>query len=155
MMSNVENPNKTYAFANKLKNEIIKRSSKDVAVIPAYNYYAKKLCVEKGENYFADKYVVELSPDNNQLYMNWKYYPSFRVLDRQNLLKNISVFIMLFIYISIVCFTAVGIISYTRSVTIAINNKTLFNDLKRLGANNKYIEKCIKVQLKKYSLFPL
>ncbi len=154
VLFNVENPSETYDFANELKNEIINRSSKDVAVIPSYDEYAKKLSIEKGEKYYADKYYVELSPDNNLLFTDWKYYPSFRVLDRQDLIKNMSVFLMLFVYITIVCFITVAIISYTRSLTIAINNKTLFEDLKRLGANNKYIEKCIKVQLQKIFTIP-
>lgn len=154
VLFNVENPDKTYAFANELKNEIVKRSSMETAVSPYYDEYGKKLAEEKGEEYCYAKGHVELSPDNNQLYQDWKYYPSFGVLDRQDLIKNVSVFLMLFIYITIICFTAAGIISYTRSLTIAINNKTLFHDLKRLGASNKHIEKCIKIQLQKIFTIP-
>lgn len=150
VLFNVENPDETYAFANELKNEIIKRSSEDVAVSHYYDEYEKKL--EKEYNYLEQH--VELSPDNTQLFLDWKYYPSFGVLDRQDLMKNMAVFLMLFIYIAIVCFITVGIIAYTRSLTIAINNKTLFNDLKKLGANNKYIEKCIKTQLQKIFTIP-
>lgn len=62
---------------------------------------------------------------------------------------------MLFIYIAIVCFGAAGIITYTGSITIAINSKTLFDDLKRLGANKEYINNCIKAQLKKMGLTPI
>ncbi|MBI6873300.1 FtsX-like permease family protein [Clostridium aciditolerans] len=152
VLFNVKNPDKTYAFANDLKNEIIKRSSKAVAVSKFYDDYEKKLALEKGEKYYYES--INLSSDNNLLFQDWKYYPSFNVLDRQDIIKNMSVFLMLFIYIAIICFTAVAIIAYTRSITIAINNKTLFNDLKNLGANNKYIEKCIKVQLKKIFTIP-
>lgn len=153
VLFNVKNPNKTYVFANKLKNEIIKRSSETAAVTPHYDEYEKKLALEKGKKYYADKHV-NLSSDNNQLFLDWKYYPSFGVLNRQDSIKNMAVYLMLFIYITIICLTAVAIISYTRSITIAINNKTLFHDLKNLGANNKYIEKCIKVQLKKIFTIP-
>ncbi|MTI65670.1 MAG: ABC transporter permease [Firmicutes bacterium] len=154
VLFNVENPEKTYAFAKELKNEIIKRSSKKSAVNPYYDEYAKKIALEKGRNYYPYNYVVDLSTDNNSLFTNWKYYPSFGVLNRQDIMKNMSVFLLLFIYIAVICLTAIGIISYTRSVTIAINNKTLFESLKRLGANNKHIEKCIKVQLKKIFVVP-
>lgn len=152
VLFNVENPDKTYAFANNLKNEIISRSSEDVAVSPYYDEYEKKQS-EDGDKYYADQHV-KLSTDNNQLYLDWKYYPSFGVLDRQDVMKNMAVYLMLFIYIAIVCFAAVGIITYTRSVTIAINNKNLFDDLKRLGANHRYIEQCIKAQLKKVFTIP-
>lgn len=154
VLFNVENSDETYAFAKNLKNEIIKRSSEDVAVVPSYDDYAKKIANQKGEIYEPDKYPVELSPDNNLLVNDWKYYPQFKVLTRQDVIKNMAVFFMLFIYIALVCFIAVGVIAYTRSLTIAINNKNLFNDLKKLGANNKYIEKCIKVQLKKIFIIP-
>lgn len=151
VLFNVENPDKTYAFANKLKNEIITRSSDAVAVDNYYDDCEKKLAKEKGQEY---KHHVELSPENTQLFLDWKYYPSFTVLDRQDVLKNMAVFLMLFIFISIICFIAVAIISYTRSITIALNNKLLFDDLKRLGARNNYIERCIKVQLKKIFTIP-
>lgn len=154
VLFNVENPNKTYDFANELKNQIIKRSSKDAAVSKFHDDYAKKLSVEKGEKYYADDYKVDLAVDNNMLFLDWKYYPNFKILSRQDFMKNSAVFLMLFIYIAVVCFTAVAIISYTRSITIAINNQTLFDDLKKLGAKNKYIERCVKIQLKKIFLIP-
>ncbi|SHJ83413.1 FtsX-like permease family protein [Clostridium cavendishii DSM 21758] len=155
VLFNVKNPDKTYDFANKLKNEIIKRSSDDVAVDTSYDEYKNKL-VEKEEhkqNYKKQQHV-ELSSSNTQLFLNWKYYPSFTVLDHQDILKNIAVFLMLFIFISIICLIAVAIVSYIRSITIATNNKLLFDDLKRLGARNNYIERCIKIQLKKIFTIP-
>lgn len=153
VLFNVANPDKTYAFANKLKGEIINRSSNDVAVSPYYDEYKKELAIKSGEVYHQDK-NIKLNSDNNQLFIDWKYYPSFGVLNRQDIIKNAAVFLMLFIYIAIVCFAAVAIILYTRSITIAINNKVFFNDLKKLGANNSYISKCIKTQLKKIFFIP-
>lgn len=60
------------------------------------------LAQKKGEEYDYD-IKLELSPDNNQLFNEGKYYPMFKPLDKQDLLKNMAVFIMLFIYISIIC----------------------------------------------------
>lgn len=65
-----------------------------------------------------------------------------------------AVFLMLFTYIAIICFTATAIITYTRAVTIGIDNKQLFLDIKKLGGNNKYIENNIKKQLKKVFIYP-
>ncbi|MDO4542429.1 MAG: ABC transporter permease, partial [Bacillota bacterium] len=100
------------------------------------------------------QYTVDLSLDNNQLYLEWDYYPAFSVLEKQDLLKNIGVFLMLFVYISIICFTAVAVISYTRSITIALNNREMFRDLRLLGANEAYIKNVIRKQLSKLFLYP-
>jgi len=131
---NVKDADKTYAFAKELRNEIILRSSEESAVISSYDNFAKSLAMKNGEEYWADSYKVDLSVDNNQLFNDWKYYPQFNVLNSQDLVKNFAVFLMLFIYIAIICFAAVAIISYTRSITIGLDNKTMFMDLKKLGA---------------------
>lgn len=154
VLFNVVNPDKTYEFAKELKNEIILRSSKETAVIPSYDDFSKSKALENGEEYWADNYKIELTTDNNQLFLDWKYYPQFNVLNSQDLVKNMAVFLMLFIYISIICFAAVAIIAYTRSITIGLDNKALFMDLKHLGANKKYIETTIKKQLSKIFIYP-
>lgn len=154
VLFNVVNPEETYAFAKELRDKIILRSSEETAVISSYDDYVKSKAQENGEEYWADKYVIELSPDNNQLFYDWKYYPQFNVLNSQDLVKNMAVFLMLFIYIAIICFAAVAIIAYTRSITIGLDNKALFMDLKKLGANNKYIEATIKKQLAKIFIYP-
>ncbi|MEG2788563.1 MAG: FtsX-like permease family protein [Romboutsia sp.] len=153
VLFNVENADETYSFAKALKNEIINRSSQDVAVSTFYDEYEQMRAKENGEEYwYGDK--LELSEDNNQLFMEWKYYPMFKPLDQQDLLKNTAVFIMLFTYIAIICLAATAIIAYTRAVTIGLDNKKLFGDIKKLGANDKYIEKNIKKQLAKVFIYP-
>jgi len=154
VLFNVENPKETYFFAKELRDEIINRSSDNVAIIPSYDLYRKQLSEEKGEKYWADDYKVDLSVDNSQLFLDWKYYPRFNVVNSQDLIKNLAVALMLFIYIAIICFAAVAIIAYTRSITIAIDNKELFMNLKKLGANNKYIERSVKKQLAKIFIYP-
>ncbi len=68
------------------------------------------------EEYPSGEGHLKLDPDNNQLYLNWKYYPNFKILQSQDMIKNMAVFLMLFIYVAIICFTAVGIIAYTRGL---------------------------------------
>lgn len=161
VLFNVDNSKDTYAFANDLKAEIIKRTSKELGMFTGYDEYVKKRYESTGEKYFMDeRYTsgegpLKLEPDNNQLYLNWKYYPNFKILQSQDMIKNMAVFLMLFIYVAIICFAAVGIIAYTRGVTIAMNHKQVFMDLSRLGANNDYIKFCIKNQLKKVFSYPL
>lgn len=151
---NVQNVDTTYDFAKQLLSKFVSRSSQDVAVIPSYDEYMAKVSKENGVEYWPNEYNVELDPNSTELFLDWKYYPKFRILNQQNLVKNMAVFLMLFIFISIICFAAVTIIAYTRSLTIAINNKQLYDDLKRLGAKNSYIKRCIKQQLKKIFALP-
>lgn len=153
VLFNVINPEETYAFAKELKNEILKRSSDKVAFDTIYDEYEEKLAKEKGEEYYYGT-KIDLSPENTQLFRDWAYYPNFKPLDSQDILKNMAVFLMLFTYISIICFAAVAIITYTRAVTIGIDNKQLFSDIKKLGASDKYIENNIKKQLAKVFIYP-
>lgn len=149
-----------YDFASALKNEIIRRTPKDAAVASGYDHYMKAAAEAAGEIYFMDESyppgvgTLELSPENSNLYAMWRYYPTFKPLQQQDSIKNMAVFFMLFIYIGIICFAAIGIISYTRGITIAINYSQVFKDLKCLGADRKYISFCIKSQLKKIFFYP-
>lgn len=156
----VGNWEECYDFAKELKDEIIRRTPKDAAVFRGYDRYMKQEAEKAGEAYFMDtgwpagENELELSPLNSQLALSWKYYPAFKALQSQDTIKNMAVFFMLFIYIGIICFAAVGIISYTRGITIAMNYKQIFVDLRRLGGNKAYICFCIKSQLKKIFFYP-
>lgn len=161
VLFNVDKSTDTYAFASDLKSETIKRTPKEMGRNTVYDEYVKKRYESTGQKYFVDEEYpngegsLKLTPDNNQLYLQWKYYPNFKTLQSQDMIKNMAVFLMLFIYVGIICFTAVGIIAYTRGVTIAVNHKQIFMDLSRLGANNDYVKFCIRSQLKKVFSYPL
>lgn len=154
VLFNVKDFEKTYGFAQKLKDDIINKSSEKSAVIQAYDEYEKIKAVESGEEYWADQYKIDLNPENSNLFLDWKYYPSFKVLDKQDIVKNMAVFLMLFIYTSIICFATVSIIAYTRSIIIAVDNIGLFQNLKKLGASNLYIKNIIKWQIFKIFMYP-
>lgn len=149
-----------YDFAYDLKAEIIRHTPKDAAVLNGYDRFMKKTAQEAGEAYYMDTMypagegVLELTPDNAQLFAMWRYYPAFKPLQQQDTLKNMAVNFMLFIYIGIICYTAIGVIAYTRGITIAINYSQVFQDLKLLGADSKYVVFCIKSQLKKIFFYP-
>lgn len=68
----------------------------------------------------------------------WQYMPHFRVLDQNDFTKTVAVFLMLFAFVAIVCFAAVLVIAYTRCVTIALNSRQVYDDLRRLGASPRY-----------------
>ena len=54
--------------------------------------------------------------------------PQFRVLDQNDLIRTMAVFLMLFLFIAIVCFAAVIVIAYTRCMTIALTNRQVYDD---------------------------
>lgn len=150
----------SYDFADNLKNEIISRSPNSSAVMAYYDDFVKEKYQKRGEIYFVDEEYpagedeLELSPENGMLYLSWKYYPDFRILLKEDMLKNMAIFIMLFTYITIICLAAVGIIAYTRGISIAMNYRQVFENLTKLGANNKYVKFCIHSQLKKIFYYP-
>ena len=156
----VDNWKETYAFASALKKQIILRTSKAASVYAGYNNYVKYRYESQGIPYFMDEEYppgegsLKMDPENSMLSTSWRYYPQFKVLLAQDMLKNMSVYIMLFVYIAIVCLTAVGVIAYTRGVSIGINYKQVFVDLQRLGASHTYIRFCIRSQLRKIFFFP-
>lgn len=150
----------SYAFASQLKSEIIDRTPKEYAVSWAYDWFEERRCMEEGESYWLEQSYprgegsLDLSSDNSQLGFTWKYYPDFKILKDQDLMKNMAVMLMLFVYIAVICLAAVGIIAYTRGVSIAMNYRQVFVDLRRLGANRKYMLFCIRGQLVKVFFYP-
>ena len=65
-----------------------------------------------------------------------------------------AVFLMLFIFIAIVCFAAVVVIAFTRSLTIAITNRPVYDDLRRMGAPAAYLNRSPASQVPPVLLAP-
>lgn len=157
---NVEKWEESYDFASQLKNEIIDRTPKEHAVSWAYDWFEERKCMEEKKPYWLEESfprgegTLELSANNSQLGFSWKYYPDFKILKDQDLMKNMAVMLMLFVYIAVICLAAVGIIAYTRGVSIAMNYRQVFVDLRRLGADRKYMLFCIRGQLAKVFFYP-
>ena len=61
---------------------------------------------------------------------------------------------MLFFFITIICVMAALIICYTRSISIVLNNRYVFEDLKRLGASPAFLTKEVKAQTRKIFFTP-
>lgn len=94
----------------------------------------------------ADERLDRSQLDSADFRMFWNYMPQFRVLDSTEQLNTFSVFMMTFLFIGIVCFTAALVISYTRCQTLALNNAYVFYDLKRLGASPEYLSRELRRQ---------
>ncbi len=115
-----------------------------------YDRVAKYQSQLNGEVYWGDTdrmtSVSYAEPDTTDFRYYWTYMPKIRILDQTDYLRTFSVFLMMFLFISIICSLASMIISYTRCMTIAFNNRYVFEDLKRLGASPAFLKKEIKGQ---------
>lgn len=69
-------------------------------------------------------------------------------------MKRYAVYLLLFVYVSIICLAAAGVISYSRSQSIALGSSQVFSDLEKLGADAAYQRKLLAKQLKKVFLLP-
>lgn len=151
---NVKNVFDTYAFATELKNEFILHASSLSDHIGGYDAHKEALTLASGEDYGYTE-PAGLSPDNVRLMGDWKYAPFFKVLMKADVMQMVAIFVLLCVYIAIISLSAIGVMSYVRSVTIAIENKKLFEDLEKLGANHDYRERVFRQQLKKIYAYPV
>ena len=92
--------------------------------------------------------------DTSEFRNYWLYMPQFRVLDQNDFVTTMAVFLVLFIFISLICFAAVIVIAFTRCMTIALTNARVYDDLRHLGAPNAYLFRSVKGQVSKVFLVP-
>lgn len=150
---NVKDDLQTYGFAKKLYNSIVDHSGPECELPEYYDRVEKIAADEAGETYWGDtSRMTKISyarRNSSEFKQFWKYEPQFRVLDRNDFVATYAVFLMLFIFIAIVCFSAVLVIGYTRCLTIAINNRQVYDDLRHLGATPQYLYRSIRGQISK------
>ena len=75
-------------------------------------------------------------------------------MEQNNLFMNMAILFLTFLFMAIVCYTAVLIISYTRSLTVAMSNRQVYEDLTRLGAGNEFRFRSVREQLSKICSLP-
>lgn len=76
----------------------------------------------------------------------WVYQPDFRILNQNDYLRNMAVMFMMFLFIFIVCLLTALVVCYTRCQSIALNNRYIFDDLKKLGASPAFLDKEVRSQ---------
>ena len=123
------------------------------AVLDNYDLVDEVLAQEKGESYQPEK-ISYADRDNSDFRLYWNYMPLSKTLDSHEFLKTMAVFMMMFIFIAIICLVVAMIICYTRCLTIAINNRYVFDDLKRLGASPAFLKKEVRRQASKVFSVP-
>ncbi len=160
---NVADADASYPFAKALFNEIVDCSGDEVMQLNAYDPVRKVLAEEAGEDYPFDRAhiadhdfpVMERGDRDSSDFRNyWLYMPQFRVLDQNDFVTTMAVFLLLFIFIALICFAAVTVISFTRCMTIALTNARVYDDLRHLGASNAYLFRSVKGQVSKVFLVP-
>lgn len=107
----------------------------------------------------AEKYDIPVidftQPDSSAFRQNWMYMPQFRILDQADFTTNMAVFLLLFIFVAILCFAAVGVILFTRSMTLAITNAWVYEDLRKLGASGAYLRQTARGQISRVFKAPI
>lgn len=160
---NVADVDASYPFAKALFNEIVDRSGDEVMQLDAYDLVAKMLSGEAGEAYDFDRenvadygfpVIQREDRDSTEFRNYWLYMPQFRVLDQNDFVTTMAVFLMLFIFIALICFAAVIVIAFTRCMTIALTNTHVYDDLRHLGAPRSYLFRSVKGQVSKVFLVP-
>ncbi|MGI6008109.1 MAG: FtsX-like permease family protein [Ruminococcus sp.] len=148
----------SFPFADELYNRIVDSTDTDCEIPYYYDRVGKIAAEEKGEIYWGDTdKMTQISSDkrdSSEFRMYWKYMPKFRILDQQDFFNTFAVFLMMFLFIAIICTMSAMIIGYTRCITISINNRCVFDNLKRLGASPDFLLREIKGQASKVFFVP-
>lgn len=161
---NVADPDASYPFADALFNRIVDCSGPEVEVFDAWDPVCRQLQIqETGRyNYDSREYlkshdlpVIDYAQRDSSDFRNyWLYMPQFRVLDQNDFITTMAVFLMLFLFIALICFGAVLVIAFTRCMTLALTNAHVYEDLRRLGAPGPYLYRSIKGQVSRVFLVP-
>ncbi len=139
----------SYAFANDFFHHFVDSFDESCELVYYYDRVAKLIANEKGEEFWGEYLLDELhyeDVDSSFFRLMWAYRPSFRILSQNDYLFTMSVFFMMFIFIFIVCLLTALVVCYTRCQTIALNNRYVFDDLKKLGASPAFMLKEVRNQ---------
>ena len=150
---NAINVKESYDFAKDLLAQYVERATDISNHMGYWNIWAQKMADEAGEEYgYGDK--INMTMDNNMLLDDWKYAPQFNIIAAQDRMQFISVYVMLSLYIFIISLAAVSVMAYVRSISIATDNKGLFESLTNLGADEAYKRKVLKKQIARIAQYP-
>lgn len=139
-----------YRFADRFFHLFVESFDESCNISCLYDRVNKIAKNEKGMVYWGDKDNMgsvdfgRLNDTDFRLY--WEYMPKSVMLEKTDFIRTFSVFLMMFLFIFLICITAACVICYTRCQTIALNNRYVFDDLKKLGAPPVFLKKEIRRQ---------
>lgn len=157
---NVANVDETYDFADALFNAIVDASGPEVELVDAWDPVVRAREIAETGEYWGDTQLAEETGvcydnrDSTDFRTYWQFMPTFRVLNDADMLQTYAVFMMIFVFIAIVCFAAVFVIAYTRCLTIALTNRRVYDDLRHLGAPPVYLRHSATSQVRRVFLTP-
>ena len=144
----------SYEFAKELLGQYMERTTElSNRQLGLWNIWEKKLAEDAEETYGYDQ-ELDMSPENTTVIQDWKYAPMFNIIFEQDRMQMISVYVMLCMYICIIALAAIGVMTYVRSISVATDNKGIFESLTKLGADHAYQRMIMKKQLAKIFLYP-
>ena len=140
----------SYPFADALFHQIVSCFDEECFISVFYDRVSAIRAREQGIADWQDTdslmHVDPAEADSIAFRQLWEYIPAFRILSQNDFLLSTSVFLMMFLFIFIVCILTALIVCYTRCQTIALNNRYIFDDLKKLGASPAFLNREIKSQ---------
>lgn len=150
---NAANVEGSYDFARDLLAQYVEHATDLSNHMGYWNIWAQKMADEAGDEYmYGDK--INMTTDNNMLLGDWKYAPAFNIITMQDRMQMISVYVMLCLYIFIISLAAVSVMAYVRSISVAADNKGLFESLTKLGADARYKRNVLKKQIARIVQYP-
>ena len=145
----------SYDFAKALFNRIVDASGPEVAVVDSWDPVIRDRDMAEKGSYWPEVESFSYDQRNSSYFrLYWQYMPQFRVLDKADFVRTLAVFLILFIFIAIICFAAVIVIAFTRCMTIALTNRQVYEDMRKLGAPNAYLYSSIRGQVSRVFLVP-
>ena len=141
-----------YRFADQLLRSLVASVDESCNIANYYDRVYKIALQERGREYWGDtNQTLTKGFDLNRLgdtdfRLYWEYIPKSTMLEKTDFMRTFSVFLMMFLFIFLICITAACVICYTRCQTIALNNRYVFEDLRKLGAPPAFLIKEIKRQ---------
>lgn len=139
-----------YPFANAFYHTLVSSFDESCELIIYYDRVQKIAENERGEVYWGDtESMTKVSfnkPDSTEFRVYWAYMPKISMLDKNDFIRTYAVFLMTFFFIFLICITAGCVICYTRCQTIALNNRYVFDDLRKLGAPPAFLMREVKGQ---------
>lgn len=141
-----------YQFADEFYKLFVGSFDKSCELPHYYDRVQKIRENEAGEVYWGDtEDMTAVSfehADSFSFRVFWVYQPQFRILSQNDYLRSMAVLFMMFLFICIVCMLTALVVCYTRCQTIALNNRYIFDDLKKLGASPEFLSREVRSQCK-------
>lgn len=145
----VSDSGSAYDFSKELFKIYCNSVSDSMKVIEDYDEYRAE---SETDIMYAEP--VTLYPERPEVVVDWKYTPVIVPLQEKTFLLNYSTLLLIFVFVMLICIIAAGVITYTRSITVALKSKRVLMDVKKLGGNQRYLNQILKTQIRKIYVLP-